>query len=428
MTGSGSVASANVSAGTQSLTLGSLGLADGTGLASNYQIAKSGNTGAVTAAALTLNGDKTYDSTTTFAASAFNGGAISTGINGETLTVTGSGSVASANVSAGTQSLTLGSLGLANGTGLASNYQIAKSGNTGAVTAAALTLNGDKTYDSTTTFAASAFNGGTISTGINGETLTVTGSGSVASANVSAGTQSLTLGSLGLANGTGLASNYQIAKSGNSGAVTAAALTLNGDKTYTSTTTFAASAFNGGTISTGINGETLTVTGSGSVASANVSAGTQSLTLGSLGLADGTGLASNYQITKSGNTGAVTAAALTLNGDKTYNSTTTFAASAFNGGAISTGINGETLTVTGSGSVASANVSAGTQSLTLGSLGLADGTGLASNYPIAKSGDTGAVTAAALTLNGDKTYDFDETFAASALTAARSRPGSTARR
>ena len=318
MTGSGSVASANVSAGTQSLTLGSLGLADGTGLASNYQIAKSGNTGAVTAAALTLNGDKTYDSTTTFRLRRSTAATISTGINGETLTVTGSGSVASANVSAGTQSLTLGSLGLADGTGLASNYQITKSGNTGAVTAAALTLNGDKTYDLTTTFAASAFNGGAISTGINGETLTVTGSGSVASANVSAGTQSLTLGSLGLANGTGLASNYQIAKSGNTGAVTAAALTLNGDKTYDLTTTFAASAFNGGTISTGINGETLTVTGSGSVASANVSAGTQSLTLGSLGLADGTGLASNYQIAKSGNTGAVTAAALTLNGDKTY--------------------------------------------------------------------------------------------------------------
>jgi hypothetical protein len=133
--------------------------------------------------------------------------------------------VASANVSAGTQSLTLGSLALTNGTGLASNYQIATSGNTGTIGVATLALNGAKTYDSTTAFAASTFGtGGTISTGINGETLIVAGAGLVGSANVSAGTQSLTLGSLALTNGTGLASNYQIATSGNTGTISPATL------------------------------------------------------------------------------------------------------------------------------------------------------------------------------------------------------------
>jgi hypothetical protein len=212
------VGTANVNAGNQVLTLGSLTLANGSGLASNYQIATSGNTGTVTAATVTLAGTKTYDSTTAFAGSAF--GAIVTKINGETLTVTGAGSVASANVSAGTQTLAQGSLALANGSGLASNYQIATSGNSGTVTPATLALTGSKTFDSTTTFAASAFGtGGTISTGINGETLIVLGSGSVGGANI-AGPQTLALGSLALTNGTGLAGNYQIASSGNTGTIT----------------------------------------------------------------------------------------------------------------------------------------------------------------------------------------------------------------
>ena len=120
----------------------------------------------------------------------------------------------------------MGSLTLTNGTGLASNYQIAASGNSGTVTAATLTLNGSKIYDSTTTFAASAFGaGGTVGTGINGQSLVLTGFGSVGSANVSAGTQALTLGSLTLTNGTGLASNYQLGSSGNAGAITPATLT-----------------------------------------------------------------------------------------------------------------------------------------------------------------------------------------------------------
>ena len=94
---------------------------------------------------------RTYDSTTAFTGSTF--GTIPTGVNGQTLTVTGSGSVTSANVSAGTQVLTLGTLGLANGTGRASNYQIAAGGNTGTINPEAVTVTAatnSKTYDGTT--------------------------------------------------------------------------------------------------------------------------------------------------------------------------------------------------------------------------------------------------------------------------------------
>ena len=175
----------------------------------------------VTPAMLTLAGFKTYDSTTAFLASTFGTAGTIAGVNGQTLNLTGSGSVGSANVNAGTQSLTLGSLTLTNGTGLASNYQIASKGNTGTVTQATVTLNGTKVYDGTTAFAASTFGTtGTIATGINNELLNVTGSGTVGSKNVDAGTQGLALGTLALANDTGLASNYKIALTGNSGMVT----------------------------------------------------------------------------------------------------------------------------------------------------------------------------------------------------------------
>ena len=187
---------------------------------------------------VTLNGAKTYDSTTAFAASDFGiGGTVFTGVGLQTLTVTGgSGTVGSPNVIAGIQTLNTGTLTLANGTGLlgglASNYVIATSGNTGIIIPASLTLAGTKVYNGNDVFTAIDFgSNGTINTGINGETLNVTGSGTTLSSNVSAGTQFLFPIGLGLANGTGLsrglASNYVISLLGNTGVITPATLTYN---------------------------------------------------------------------------------------------------------------------------------------------------------------------------------------------------------
>ena len=318
LAGFGSVTSPNVDAGTQTLTLGTLALANGSGLAGNYQIASSGNTGTVTAATLTLSGSKVYDSTTTFVAADFGiGGTINTGINGQTLVLTGSGSVGSANVSTGTQTLTLNSLTLTNGTGTATNYQIASTGNTGVVTAAVVTLNGAKSYDSGTTFISSDFGlNGTIFTGVGLQTLTVTGgSGSVGGPNVIDGVQTLNTGTLTLANGPGrlggLASNYMIATTGNTGVINPATISLAGTKVYDANAVFTAADFGtDGTIDTGINGETLNVTGSGTVLSSNVSAGTQFLFSTGLSLTNGSSLASNYRISLLRNTGVITPATL----------------------------------------------------------------------------------------------------------------------
>jgi filamentous hemagglutinin family protein len=185
------------------------------------------------------------------------------------------------------------------------------------VNTATITLTGFKTYDSTTTFGANDFGiNGTIFTGVGLQTLTVTGSGSVGSPNVITGVQTLNTGTLALANGTGifggLASNYTIAITGNSGIVIPATIFLAGTKIYNGNKVFTAADFGtDGTINTGINNETLNVTGSGSVPSANVSAGTQFLSPIGLGLANGTGLASNYQIAFIGNTGRIDPATLT---------------------------------------------------------------------------------------------------------------------
>jgi hypothetical protein len=65
------------------------------------------------------------------------------------------------------------------------------------------------------------------------------------------------------------------------------------------------------------------------------------------------------------------------------------------------GKNGETLSVTGSGTVGSPNVAAGVQPLALGTLALASGTGAMSNYTLAGGTHTGTINPATLTYVAD---------------------------
>ncbi|MDH5343009.1 MAG: hypothetical protein OEW79_09285, partial [Betaproteobacteria bacterium] len=84
------------------------------------------------------------------------------------------------------------------------------------------TLAGSRDYDGSTDFGPGSF--GTIN-GVNGETLTVaSGTGTVPSPKVLAGTQSLATGSLALGNGTGLASNYTLVGGTHTGTISATAL------------------------------------------------------------------------------------------------------------------------------------------------------------------------------------------------------------
>src|SRR5690606_8963389 len=107
-------------------------------------------------------------------------GAIATGVGDETLSVSGTGIVSSKDVSAGVQALNVDDLVLVDGDrgGKASNYTLAGGNHTAEIIAKTIDLSGSREYDGTTVISGGIF--GSVATGIGGETLTVSGTGSVA--------------------------------------------------------------------------------------------------------------------------------------------------------------------------------------------------------------------------------------------------------
>ena len=145
-------------------------------------------------------------------------------------------------------------------------------------------------YDGTTTSAGSTLSSFDALQG--GETLTMTGSGTAASANVANGIAMSSNGTLALADGTGLASNYSL----NSTVINIAQRVLNssGSKTYDANTDALAGAI---TLSNLVSGEALNHSGTATISSAN--AGSYTITnLSGISIADGSGgTASNYTLT-----------------------------------------------------------------------------------------------------------------------------------
>jgi len=288
--------------------------------------------------------DKVYDGNTdaTLVGSTLNG------VNGETLTLSGSGTFDNAN--AGDNKDVAVNYSLANGTGISSNYQLSSSSDTlsANIIPAELTVTdtsvADKVYDGTT----DATLVGTLN-GVNGETLTLSGSGTFDNAN--AGDNKDVAVSYSLANGTGISSNYQLSSSSDtlSANITPAELTITGtsvaDKVYDGTTE---ATLVGNTLN-GVNGETLTLSGSGTFDNANVGDNKDVAVNYSLG--NGTGISSNYQLSSSSDTlsANITPAELSITNisvaDKVYDGTTeaTLVGNTLNG------VNGETLTLSGSG-------------------------------------------------------------------------------
>ena len=91
-------------------------------------------------------------------------------------------------------------------------------------------------------------------------------------------------------------------------------------------------------------------------------------------------------------TGEITPAILTLVGVRAYDGTVIFLPGTFGAAGTIAGVAGETLKLTGQGTVPSPNASTTPQPLSKGTLALIDGSGLASNYAIAASGNTGRIT------------------------------------
>ena len=144
----------------------------------NYTVTKNPATGTISPAALTATGSQVYNGTTSFAGNHL----TVAGVDGQTFTATGSGTLTTANVQTNQALSSIGTLVLSPVSGDSlSNYQTFTTANTSvSVTPATLTATGTQQYNGTTSFAGSNL---TI-TGVNGETFTATGAGTLSTANV----------------------------------------------------------------------------------------------------------------------------------------------------------------------------------------------------------------------------------------------------
>ena len=339
----------------------------------------------VTPLDVTVTGTRSYDGLTDASGSILS---VTGEIAGDgVLTVTGSGTLANKNASTtATNISSLGTLGLSGAN--AGDYHI--SSGTVTVTPLGVTVSGSRTYDGTTGAAGSLL---TVSGEIAGDpTLTVTGSGTLASKD--ADTTATNISSLGTLTLSGSGSGNYMITSGTV-LVTPLDITVTGTRSYDGLTDASGSILS---VTGEIAGDgTLTVTGSGTLASKNANTtATNISSLGTLGLSGSN--AGNYTI--SSGTVTVTPLALTVSGTRTYDGLTDASGSILS---VSGEIAGDgTLTVTGSGALASKNASTTPTNISsLGTLGLS-GTN-ASNYTIGSG--TVTVTPLALTVTGTRSYD-----------------------
>ena len=382
--------------------LAGITIADGSGgTASNYTLTGGTHNFTVNQRPLNATLVRQYDGTTNAAGSDLSSFDALQG--GETLTLSGSGTAANDNVANGISVSSLGSLALVNGTGLASNYSLNSASLN--ITERVLTSSGSKTYDANRNALAADI---TLSNLVSGEALNHSGTAAISSAN--AGSYTITnLAGITIADGSGgAASNYTLTGGTHNFTVNPKVISLSGTRLYDATTNAVASDLT--TISGLVGSETLNLSGTGSVANANV-ANNKTVTLGTLALADNSGLASNYTLSGGTHQLTVDKRPLAATIARQYDGTKTVAGSDLSSFDALQG--GEALTLSGSGTVGDENVANG-QGVTLGTLALVDGTGLASNYSLNSASLN--ITERVLNSSGSKTYDANTNALAGAIT------------
>ncbi|REE18338.1 filamentous hemagglutinin family protein [Paraburkholderia sp. BL27I4N3] len=377
---------------------------------SNYNLPTqaTGTLGEITAKIINLTGTRVYDATTAANADLFSSAGQVSGVNGETLTLTGSGTLTGKNVGAQIPFSGPGTLTLGNGTGLASNYSLTGGTDWVTITPATLTVLNtvalNKVYDGTTTAALQ----NALLSGVLGSDSVVLGNDATGNFNnKNVGTAKPVSTSMTIS-GTD-AGNYVLAQpTGVTADITATLIrvTASGiDKQYDGTTAAQVNLASTGLVTT----DAVSFSGyAANFSQANV-ANNLPVTVTGIGLSGAD--AGNYTLVDStANTIAnILPRVLNLQGTRVYDTTPNAASTLFAPSGSINGVNGESLTLSGTGTLPSKNVGTQVPLSSFGTLALSSGTGLASNYTLTGGTDWVTVTPATLTVANtiaqNKPYD-----------------------
>ncbi len=417
LTGTGTVSSIHVSEGAQTIDVTGLTLGDsGSSLASNYELV-SGGTGTITAVELTVDLTNTgitkvYDSTSDAPTGFSPSYSLSGFVSGDTDAAISNNGISynSANV-AEADTLTVSGLSISSISGslgsAATDYSLdtATLSKDASITARDVTVSGTRSYDGTADFESTILS---MSGLVSGESLSLTGTGTVSSIHVSEGAQTIDVTGLTLGDsGSFLASNYELV-SGGTGTITAVELTV--DLTNTGITKVydgtsdAPTGFSPSYSLIGfVSGDTdASISNSGiSYNSANV-AEADTLTVSGLSISSVSGslgsAATDYSLDTAtlSKDASITARDVRVSGTRSYDGTADFGSTILSMSGL---VSGESLSLTGTGTVSSIHVSEGAQTIDVTGLTLGDsGSSLASNYELV-SGGTGTITAVELTVD-----------------------------
>ena len=349
-----------------------------------YDISYVNGSLAINSAILTinLNGTRVYDGTTNLASSIFT---LSGLVGGQTLNLSGTGTMSNANVGTN-KPVSLGTLALGNGTGLASNYTLSGGTDQVTITPAPLTITAatnSRTYNGTTSSTATPTVSGLLGSDTASSLTEAFGSKNVLGTNGS----TLNVAGYTLNDGYGGA-NYSVSTVSATGTITPLAVMLTApsvSKTYDGLLTYTTSAGNLTSLATPLmGGDTVTAA---TIAYANKDAGTNNKTVSLSGVTINDGNSgANYTVTVAGNnTSTITPATLTVTNlsgtNQTYNGTTV---DALTGTASLNGlVGGESFALNGTATGTLANKNAGSEGVTTSlTLGTASGGAVAGDYTL----------------------------------------------
>ena len=362
-----------------------------------------GDNGVINPVVLNLTGTRVYDANTDAASALFGNAGVLSGINGQTLQLSGTGTLSTKNVGneqpfagGGLSGFTLAGIGAT----LASNYTLVGGTDWVTITPAILTVidtvAANKVYNGTTV---ANLSGATLSGVFAGDGVTLGNDTTGTFDNKNAGTNKPVSTDMTI---SGIdASNYIIEQPTTITAnITPLAISVSAtgvNKVYNATTTANVNLSSTGVLA----GDTVTF--SDTSANFNQSNVGTAIPISVLGIAAGGTDGGNYTLinTTASTVANITPRVINLSGTRVYDQAEDANAALFGTSGVVAGVAGQTLNLTGSGVVTSPNVGTYTGgNFGLGTLSLTNGSGLASNYTLIGGTDTLQITPYLLTISG----------------------------